>query len=99
MKLEFTARALREARAHDRWWRENRHAAPELFMQELQRALEQVRTAPNLGGVFKAKRSGREYRRVLMPVTRYHVYYSQPAAERILVHSVWSGVRAKGPTL
>jgi hypothetical protein len=99
VKLEFTARALREARAHDRWWRENRHAAPELFMQELQRALDQVRAAPNLGSVFKAKRSGREYRRVLMPVTRYHVYYSQPAADRVLVHSVWSGVRAKGPAL
>ena len=58
MSLEFTARALREARAQDRWWRENRHAAPELFMEELQRAFEQVRTAPNLGGIFKAKRSG-----------------------------------------
>jgi len=68
-------------------------------MQELQRAFEQVRTAPNLGGVFRAKRSGRAYRRVLMPVTRYHVYYSQPAAERVLVHAVWSGVRAKGPAL
>ncbi len=73
MKLEFTARAHREARSHDRWWRENRPAAPQLFAEELRGALEQIRTAPNLGGVFKSKKSGRQYRRVLMPVTKYHV--------------------------
>jgi hypothetical protein len=99
VKLDFTVRAHREARSHDRWWRENRPAAPQLFGEELRHAIDEIRTAPNFGGVFKAKTSGREYRRVLMPVTRYHVYYSTPAADHVLVHSIWSGVRGQGPVL
>jgi hypothetical protein len=65
-----------------------------LFEDELRRALDQIRSAPHLGSSFKAK-SGR----VLMPVTRHHVYYSLLAPDCVRVHSVWSAVRRSGPVL
>ena len=69
-----------------------------LFEEELGHALDQIRSAPHLGSSFKAK-SGREYRRVLMPVTRHHVYYSLIAPDCVRVHAVWSAVRGRGPAL
>jgi plasmid stabilization system protein ParE len=98
VRLEFSPRAAGEADRCGRWWREHRSAARTLFEEELRRALDQIPSAPHLGSSFKAK-SGREYRRVLMPVTRHHVYYSLIAPDCVRVHSVWSAVRRSGPVL
>ena len=98
MKIEFTARANREANHHDRWWRTNRLAAPDLFERELARALDQIRTAPRSSGIFSA-RSGREYRRLLMPETHYYVYFQILAPDLVRIHAVWSAVRGRGPAL
>ena len=99
MILTLSPRAIREAERCARWWYEHRPSARLLFEEELHHVIEQIRSAPNLGGIFKSKKSGREYRRVLMPVTRHHVYYSTPAPDRVRVHSIWSAVRGKGPAL
>jgi plasmid stabilization system protein ParE len=70
-----------------------------LFDDELSRVPDQVRSAPNLGGVFKSRRSGREYRRVLMPATRYHVYYRVAGPDQVRVVAIWSALRGGGPGL
>jgi plasmid stabilization system protein ParE len=98
VKLELAPRAAREAERNARWWRENRPAARMLFDQELRAALDQIRTAPNLGSVYHAMR-GHEHRRVLMPETRYHVYYRVAGPNRVRIVSVWSAVRGRGPKL
>jgi hypothetical protein len=39
-------------------------------------------------------------RRILMPRTRYHVYYVVAEDERlVLVHAVWHTARGQGPKL
>jgi len=39
-------------------------------------------------------------RRILMPRTRYHVYYVVADEERrVLVHAVWHTARGRGPRL
>jgi plasmid stabilization system protein ParE len=98
VKLEFAPRALRDAERCARRWRENRPAARSLFAEELRRALDQVRAAPQLGSAYEVIR-GREHRRVLMPATRHHVYYRVVDSERVRVVAIWSAVRGRGPTL
>jgi hypothetical protein len=84
--LTLSPRAIREAERCARWWREHRPAARQLFEEELRRALEQIRSA-------------REYRRVLMTETRYHVYYRVSGPDEVRVFAVWSAVRGRGPRL
>lgn len=99
MTLTLSPRAIREAERCARWWYQHRPAAPLLFDEELRHVLDQIRSAPDLGSLFKARKSGREYRRVLMPETRYHVYYRVVGPDRIRVAAVWSAVRGRGPRL
>jgi plasmid stabilization system protein ParE len=74
VKFELAPRFLREAERSASWWRKNRPAARLLFDEELRAALDQIRSAPALGSAYLAM-AGHEHRRVLMPRTRYHVYY------------------------
>ena len=65
-----------EAQAHvaDEWWREHRHASPELFNQELAGAADMLTAAPEIGRLYP-EGGVPGMRRLLLPGTRYHVYY------------------------
>ena len=98
MKLELARRAVAQAERCTRWWRENRSSSPGLFDEELRAALDQIRTTPLLGSVYEVVR-GQEHRRLLMPRTRYHVYYRIVAADVVRIVAVWSAARGRGPHL
>lgn len=101
MILEFAPRAVREAERYTVWWREHRPAARGLFEEELAAALNRIRTAPQLGMVYGVIRE-LEYRRVLLPETRYHVYYrlaGTPTDERVRIVAIWGAVRGRGPRM
>ena len=98
MKLELAPRAVREAERCAEWWREHRTAAPALFEAELRAALDRIRSTPRVGNVYEAV-AGLEYRRLLLPETRYHVYYRVVGTDRVRVLAVWSAVRGRGPRL
>jgi plasmid stabilization system protein ParE len=72
--VDLSPRALREIDRIARWWRKNRPSAPRLFEEELRAAIALIATAPNSGVAMKGK-SGKEYRRLVLPVTRYHVFW------------------------
>jgi plasmid stabilization system protein ParE len=97
--LTLSPRAIREAARYERWWAEHRPAARQLFEEELRHALAQIRSAPNLGTIFQSTKTGREYRRVLMLGTGYHVYYRVVDDEHVRVVAVWSAVRGRSPRL
>ena len=96
MKIRYSARARREANRINAWWIENRPSAPELFIEELGHALELVSNSPGLGTLYDSGHGA--VRRVLLPRTRYHVYYAQESSEIVLV-SVWGAQRKRGPKL
>jgi hypothetical protein len=98
VKIELAPRAVREAERHARWWRTNRRRAPFLFDEELRAALDQIRFSPEAGMLYRLL-PAREYRRVLMPRTRYHVYYRLAEPNLVRVVSIWSAVRGRGPAL
>ncbi len=98
VKLDLAPRAVREAERCAGWWREHRPTAPALFEVELRAALDVIRSAPRVGGIYE-ELEGREYRRLLLPETRYHVYYRVVGPEHVRVLAVWSAVRGRGPRL
>jgi plasmid stabilization system protein ParE len=69
-----------------------------LFDEELRAALDQLRTAPQLGSFYRVT-TGQEHRRLLLPKTRYHVYYRVVISGVVQVVAVWSALRGRGPRI
>jgi plasmid stabilization system protein ParE len=98
VNLELAPRAVRDAERHARWWRDNRPAARLLFDQELAAALDQIRASPEIGLAYPGI-TGKDYRRLLLPRTRFHIYYRLAAPDRIRVVAIWGAARERGPRL
>jgi hypothetical protein len=82
-----------------KWWRANRPLAPDLFERELEAAKRQLEHHPELPPVYETVR-GRVMRRVLMPKTERHVYYSvDEAIQSVVVHVIWGARKGRGPKL
>lgn len=95
MKIAFTEEAAEHADAADRWWRQNRPAAPSLFREELLDALRVIEGSPSVGSVFK-----KQYRRVRLLKTRNHVYYQVDEQQGVItVVAVWGMPKRRGPKL
>jgi plasmid stabilization system protein ParE len=93
-----------EARIHvqaiQAWWTTNRRAAPDLFREELRAALATLSESPAAGTPYRISSGVAGMRRILMPRTRYHVYYVVTDEQRrVLVHAVWHTARGRGPRL
>lgn len=83
----------------DSWWRENRLAAPSLFTNELAAALGLLADAPGAGRRYSAREIP-GLRRLMLPASRYHVYYVHDSEEGIVyVIAIWSALRGRGPSL
>lgn len=95
MKVEFSAEARSQVERIDAWWRENRWAAPELLADELEEAVRVLGSMPGVGVPYAPKPG---VRRVLLTRTRYHLYIVQEAS-RVVVVTVWSAYRGRGPRL
>ena len=99
MKVCFTPWARRAALAMAKWWRANRPLAPDLFEHELEAAKRRLEQQPELPPIYETLR-GRVIRRVLLPKTERHVYYSvDAAAQTVVVHVIWGGRKGRGPRL
>ena len=96
MKVELSEEADEQVREIDAWWSEHRRSAPDLFVDELERALLAIGEMPTLGTSYAA--GARTLRRLLLPRTHYHVY-SVIEAERVYVVAVWSTFRGRAPRL
>ena len=92
-------RAQRELSTIVSWWTENRPATTGLVLREFEDAVSHLATMPALGASYRlSRRPG--VRRLLLPRSRYHVYYvinSERGEVRIM--AVWHGQRGKGPRL
>jgi plasmid stabilization system protein ParE len=97
MKLRLAPRALAEAKRKKTWWRKNRPAAPDLFEDELNVTLDAILATPALGTDYPS-RFEVKVRRVLMPKTRNHVYFTVKDDELVIL-SVWGAQQARGPGL
>jgi len=96
-RVELSPEALEHAQAIRTWWVENRPAAPDLFVDELGAAIRKLESAPRIGARYEAP-GFREIRRVLLPRTRYHLYYTVDEDARLVrVHAIWHLSRGNRP--
>lgn len=86
-----------QVRVIDRWWRQHRTAAPALFLDELEAAFSLIGHAPDVGHSYRQSPIV-GIRRVLLPRTRYHVYYVA-REDVVLVLAVWHAKRGSGPPM
>jgi len=87
--------AFRQIDAADSWWRENRPASPDLFLQELQLALHRIQRAPTVFAPLQDPRFV-GLRRLLLSGSRYHIYWVVDDAH-IDVLAVWHTSRGHDP--
>ena len=98
-EIRVTPQAEEQAVAAASWWAQNRVAAPGLFTDELLGALDMLSGTPDVGRRYRRARIP-GLRRILLPRTRYHVYYvHEPESCKVVVLAVWSAVRGQGPEL
>jgi plasmid stabilization system protein ParE len=97
-RVELSPEALSHAMRIASWWQSERPGAANRFREELEAAVRQLEGAPRAGRVYS--RSHLALRRLLMPRTRYHVYYTVEDSEALVrVHAVWHASRGHGPPL
>jgi len=95
--LRIQSDAQEQADAADDWWRENRPAAPNRFIEEFDAALDELLRVPDLWPFAGLNEVPSARRRVLL-VTGYAVYYCyDPKADHVDVIAVWSTRRGRGP--
>jgi plasmid stabilization system protein ParE len=97
VRVRLTPDAVAQIDTVDRWWCDNRPAAPDLFADELAHALALIASLPFAGRPLRRPRM-KGVRMLLLRATRYHVFYVVDANE-IQVLSVWSAVRRSRPNL
>jgi plasmid stabilization system protein ParE len=99
VRVAFTRRARREIERIARWWSTNREASPGVFLGAIESAVDLLETSPEGGAPYRT-RQGELVRRIPLPGTPYLVYYVVDRSEDIvLVVSVWSSARGRGPAL
>ena len=94
LPVRTTPEAEAQIREIGSWWRRNRLAAPDLFVQE---SFELIGREPHLGRLYRQS-PVQQTRRVLLRRTRYHIYYLALASE-VRVLAVWHAQRGAGPPL
>ncbi len=99
LRLHVDEEAARELRAARSWWRANRSAAPAAFVDDLRRALELIRTQPNVGMRARNVRlTG--VRRIHLSRLRYDLYYRLASDRQIIeVLALWHSSRGTGPNI
>ena len=85
--------AMQQIEEANAWWRSNRPAAPGLLVRELASAFARLERQPEVGRPLP--RPGFPGLRILLlPRTRYHVYYD-PGDGELVVRAFWSAVRGR----
>lgn len=95
MRLWLSPRASQDMERAIVWWRTNRDAAPGLLEEEIQEAKRRLLAAPH-GGV-RVPGEG-DTRRVLLPRTRYWLFYEvDEAQQRVRILRMWHVSRGQSP--
>lgn len=75
MNYRLTPQAKRDIARADAWWAQNRPEAPTAVLDEVGSALEQVLGQPESGVAYASRKRGL-VRRLPLPTTKRHLYYT-----------------------
>ena len=93
LPIVFEPRAKLEVETIDAWWRTNRESAPDLFLEELERALAAVALLPAIGAPARNRRI-EGVRRILLRKSRHYIYY-RCITDTIEILAVWHTSRGE----
>ncbi len=97
LQLRITLRAAAQIEKANRWWLENRPAAPEAFIDDLHAAFHLLARQPGIGSqVVNARATG--VRRLHLGRVHYFVFY-RVKGEGLVVLAVWHSSRARNPAV
>jgi plasmid stabilization system protein ParE len=96
-RVRFTKEARVQFDTADEWWQRNRTAAPDAFWNEFIEVAERLTEMPESGAPVRM-RGEPGLRRILLPTSKYHVYY-EITPRLIRVRSVWSALRGSPPSI
>ncbi len=95
-RVELSPQARAQIAAINLWWAENRPAAPTLVAVEFQTAIQQLTTSPESGRLHDRRRQV-YVRKLLMPRSRYRLYYEVDLASQLVtILAVWHVSRGQG---
>lgn len=97
MKVEFSERAHRELERINASWRKQADV-PELFLDELLETVELIETTGVLGTPYNVETKHR-VTRLRLEKSDYHLYLVRKSDELVVVVSIWSARRRRGPKL
>ena len=97
LPVRTTPEADAQIRDIDDWWRTNRRAVPDVFLDELAASFDMIGVAPQIGRLYR-RSPVPATRRLLLTSSRHHVYYVPRAAD-VMVLAVWNARRGVGPPL
>jgi hypothetical protein len=97
VKVELSDRAHLEMQRINASWRKQADF-PDLFLDELLETVELIETTGVVGTIYSIKAKHRVHR-LLMTKSEYHVYLVRKSDELVVVVSIWSARRRRGPKL
>lgn len=99
MKIRYTPLGKQRLRIVDNWWCENRPDAPDLFIEEVEEALELLKSNPKLGRFYRVI-DGMEIKEYLLERSKQWLYFSADEEQGlIIVHTVWGTQRGSPPQI
>lgn len=96
-RLRISSRAWSEIDRASKWWRRNRDKAPQAFDEDLDAALERIRSDPGIGRRIHARRRA-DVRALWLDRIGYFVYYSV-SGDVVEIAAVWHASRGSRPRL
>jgi plasmid stabilization system protein ParE len=98
-RVELSPQARAQIAAINLWWAENRQASPTLVAAEFETAIAQLSASPESGRIHSRSKLT-SVRKVLIPRSRYHLYYEVDATNgRVTILAVWHVSRGQEPAL
>jgi ParE toxin of type II toxin-antitoxin system, parDE len=99
VKIQIGRRARHQVERASSWWHANRPSSPLIFDDEFEHALELLLVSPSSGVPYPTRRRP-TLRRLLLPKSGYHVYFSLERRETLtVIHAVWGARRGRSPRL
>ena len=98
-RVELSPQARDQLTTINLWWARNRLAAPTLVAAEFESSIQQLATSPESGRLHDGSKPV-QVRKLLMPRSRYRLYYEvDPVGRIVTVLAVWHVARGAEPHL
>jgi plasmid stabilization system protein ParE len=94
-RIRISSAAAAQIEAAAAWWRKHRDKAPGAFDEDLDAALELIRSEPGSGSRVDARRI--QVRRVWLDRIGYFLYYREGDSDIIEVLALWHASRRSRP--